>query len=213
MTQTRISLDDRLFLPPGTAAILWDLDGTLVDSFQFDLDVCARILSAHAGLSIDVSERLLREGFALSGADFWRFLFKSLDLEAPAQALEAVHADWLDQRLEQAFPVNEGVREALADLIDSDPEMTVVGRAADAEEAIRIAGEVKPDVVLVDVKMPAGGGPLFETTTIPVYIRRIAFEMNDIGHAAGVAMVMLVMVAFLTNIYFWVYRRAERRLA
>jgi multiple sugar transport system permease protein len=62
------------------------------------------------------------------------------------------------------------------------------------------------------VYLPAGGGPLFETTTIPVYIRRIAFEMNDIGHAAGVAMVMLVMVAFLTNIYFWVYRRAERRL-
>src|ERR671918_23740 len=63
------------------------------------------------------------------------------------------------------------------------------------------------------VYLPAGGGPLFETTTIPVYIRRIAFEMNDIGHAAGVAMVMLVMVAFLTNIYFWVYRRAERRLS
>jgi multiple sugar transport system permease protein len=63
------------------------------------------------------------------------------------------------------------------------------------------------------VYLPAGGGPLFETTTIPVYIRRIAFEFNDIGHAAGVAMVMLVMVALLTNIYFWIYRRAERRLA
>jgi multiple sugar transport system permease protein len=62
------------------------------------------------------------------------------------------------------------------------------------------------------VYLPVGGGPLFETTTIPVYIRRIAFEFNDIGHAAGVAMVMLVMVAFLTNFYFWVYRRAERRL-
>jgi multiple sugar transport system permease protein len=63
------------------------------------------------------------------------------------------------------------------------------------------------------VYLPAGGGPLFETTTIPVYIRRIAFEFNDIGHAAGVAMVMLVMVAVLTNVYFWVYRRAEARLA
>jgi multiple sugar transport system permease protein len=62
------------------------------------------------------------------------------------------------------------------------------------------------------VYLPAGGGPLFETTTIPVYIRRIAFEFNDIGHAAGVAMVMLVMVATLTNFYFWVYRRAEARL-
>ena len=62
------------------------------------------------------------------------------------------------------------------------------------------------------VYLPAGGGPLFETTTIPVYIRRIAFEFGDIGHAAAVAVVMLVLVALLTNFYFWVYRRAERRL-
>jgi HAD superfamily hydrolase (TIGR01509 family) len=112
--QPRISLDDRLFLPPGTAAILWDLDGTLVDSFQFDLTVCARILSEHAGRSIHIPDRLLREGFAMSGIDFWGFLFKSLDVHAPPQALEAAHADWLAQRLQQAFPINEGVREVLA---------------------------------------------------------------------------------------------------
>jgi multiple sugar transport system permease protein len=62
------------------------------------------------------------------------------------------------------------------------------------------------------VYLPAGGGPLSSTTTIPVYIRRVAFEFGDIGHAAAVAMVMLVMVAVLTNFYFWVYRRAERHL-
>lgn len=62
------------------------------------------------------------------------------------------------------------------------------------------------------VYLPAGGGPLFETTTIPVYIRRVAFEFGDIGHASAVAMVMLVLVALLTNFYFWVYRRAEGRL-
>jgi HAD superfamily hydrolase (TIGR01509 family) len=109
----RISLDDRLFLPPDTRAILWDLDGTLVDSFQFDLAVSARILSAHAGRPIHIPEALLREGFALSGSDFWAFLFKSLDVHAPPQVLEAAHADWLAQRVEQAFPVNEGVRDVL----------------------------------------------------------------------------------------------------
>lgn len=62
------------------------------------------------------------------------------------------------------------------------------------------------------VYLPAGGGPLSATTTIPVYIRRIAFEYGDIGHAAAVAMSMLVIVALLTNVYFWVYRRAERHL-
>jgi multiple sugar transport system permease protein len=63
------------------------------------------------------------------------------------------------------------------------------------------------------VFLPAGGGPLSETTTIPVLIRRIAWEQNNIGYAAAVAMAMLILVAVLTNFYFWVYRRAEKRLA
>ena len=62
------------------------------------------------------------------------------------------------------------------------------------------------------VYLPAGGGPLGYTTTVPVYIRSVAFEVGDIGHAAAVAMVMLAMVGVLTNVYFWVYRRAERHL-
>jgi ABC-type sugar transport system permease subunit len=62
------------------------------------------------------------------------------------------------------------------------------------------------------VYLPAGGGPLSATTTIPVYIRSIAFDYGDIGHASAIAMAMLVMVALLTNFYFWVYRRAEQRL-
>ncbi len=51
------------------------------------------------------------------------------------------------------------VRGALADLVSSDPEMDVVGTAADADEAIEIAERELPDVALVDVKMPGGGGP------------------------------------------------------
>jgi signal transduction histidine kinase len=51
------------------------------------------------------------------------------------------------------------VREAMVDLISSDASMDVVGSAKDADEAIEIAKEQKPDVALLDVKMPGGGGP------------------------------------------------------
>lgn len=50
------------------------------------------------------------------------------------------------------------VRDALGDLIASDPDMDLVGAAKDAAEAIEIALRERPDVALVDVKMPEGGG-------------------------------------------------------
>jgi signal transduction histidine kinase len=50
------------------------------------------------------------------------------------------------------------VRDALGDLIDADPDMDLVGAAKDATEAIEVALRERPDVALVDVKMPGGGG-------------------------------------------------------
>jgi signal transduction histidine kinase len=46
----------------------------------------------------------------------------------------------------------------LVDLVLSDPALEVVGAASDADEAIALAGQHNPDVVLVDVRMPGGGG-------------------------------------------------------
>ena len=51
------------------------------------------------------------------------------------------------------------LRGALADLIASEDTMRLVGSAGDAEEAIALAEAIRPDVAIVDVKMPAGGGP------------------------------------------------------
>ena len=51
------------------------------------------------------------------------------------------------------------LREALCDLLSSSEDIEVVGDAADADEAVALALRERPDVVLVDVKMPGGGGP------------------------------------------------------
>ncbi len=50
------------------------------------------------------------------------------------------------------------VRAALADLVASDASLELVGAAADADEALALARARRPDVALVDVKMPGGGG-------------------------------------------------------
>jgi len=49
------------------------------------------------------------------------------------------------------------LRRAICDLVANDPDMTIVGAAADAGEAIELARATAPDVALLDVKMPGGG--------------------------------------------------------
>jgi EAL domain-containing protein (putative c-di-GMP-specific phosphodiesterase class I)/ActR/RegA family two-component response regulator len=51
------------------------------------------------------------------------------------------------------------LRVALADLLASADRVVLIGAASDADEAIQIAVDERPDIALVDVKMPAGGGP------------------------------------------------------
>jgi EAL domain-containing protein (putative c-di-GMP-specific phosphodiesterase class I)/CheY-like chemotaxis protein len=51
------------------------------------------------------------------------------------------------------------VRGALAELIGAEDGLNVVATAADADEAAQLASSTTPDVALVDVKMPNGGGP------------------------------------------------------
>jgi EAL domain-containing protein (putative c-di-GMP-specific phosphodiesterase class I)/ActR/RegA family two-component response regulator len=50
------------------------------------------------------------------------------------------------------------LRNVLSALIDAEPTLRLVGAASDADEAIELAREVQPDVAIVDVRMPAGGG-------------------------------------------------------
>ena len=46
------------------------------------------------------------------------------------------------------------VRAGFRALLDSEPDIEVVGEAVDGLEAIQLAGEQVPDVVLMDVRMP-----------------------------------------------------------
>jgi DNA-binding NarL/FixJ family response regulator len=50
------------------------------------------------------------------------------------------------------------VREGLRVLLDKQPGMMVVGEAANGKEALAKAGELKPDVVVMDLSMPELNG-------------------------------------------------------
>ncbi|MFJ8945771.1 response regulator [Streptomyces sp. NPDC102395] len=50
------------------------------------------------------------------------------------------------------------LRSAFRVLVDSEPDMEVVGEAADGAEAVRLAKEREADVVLMDIRMPGTDG-------------------------------------------------------
>ncbi|MEV6970898.1 response regulator transcription factor [Hamadaea sp. NPDC051192] len=50
------------------------------------------------------------------------------------------------------------VRAGLRMLCESDPEMEVVGEAADGGPAIRMAQQLRPDVIVMDLRMPGVDG-------------------------------------------------------
>jgi DNA-binding NarL/FixJ family response regulator len=46
------------------------------------------------------------------------------------------------------------VRAGLRRILEVEPDIDIVGEAADGNEAVTVAGEMQPDVILMDVRMP-----------------------------------------------------------
>jgi len=79
------------------------------------------------------------------------------------------------------------VREALCEVLKKVPDIEVVGEAGDAREALKLAGDLKPDVVVLDIRLPDVNGI------------EVAARLRDAGcHAKLVALSAFADKRFVT---------------
>jgi DNA-binding NarL/FixJ family response regulator len=78
-------------------------------------------------------------------------------------------------------------RDGLRRLLESEARFDVVAEAGDGAEAIRVAGTVRPDVLLLDVAMPTLGGlealPSLTETCSHVILLTAGLEPDDVLRA------------------------------
>ena len=84
------------------------------------------------------------------------------------------------------------IREALCEVLDAEPDIAVLGTAGDADEAIELAERYEPSVVVMDLRMPGGGGVRAA--------REIRLRLPDTGILAFSAHGDSVMVAEVRRI-------------
>ncbi len=116
-------------------------------------------------------------------------------------------------------------RDGLRRLLESEPDLRVVGEAADGAEAVKLAQQLKPDILLLDLAMPnvAGMDALHELTAAKTPVRTIlltaSIERRQIVEALqlgarGVVLkesateVLLKSISAVMNGGYWVGRQS-----
>lgn len=94
-------------------AALWDMDGVIIDSLQFDLDNCSMLLSKYCDKEIELPVKLIRDNFALAHREFWEILATSVGEPLGEDVFTSLMEEYEAMREGYRYPILERVQETL----------------------------------------------------------------------------------------------------
>ncbi len=136
----------RILIPENTQAILWDMDGVLIDSLGLDLTVCNQLLAEYFGDHVKLSHEFISSIFAYHPPEFWNLILQHVAEQydiADALNLHSTILPIYDKaRCESVFEVNLGIIEILKDAKSKSLKMAVVSNnlTADVRQILQHAG-------------------------------------------------------------------------
>ncbi|WP_291965887.1 response regulator transcription factor [Maribacter sp.] len=73
------------------------------------------------------------------------------------------------------------VRDGIRSLLESESDLQVIGEASNGKEAIDLVGEVNPDILIIDIRMPVMNGidAVAELTQSKSSVKTIILSMHD----------------------------------
>ena|SRR5438477_10061241 len=82
---------------------------------------------------------------------------------------------------------HEIVRQGIRRVLEAKPEWEICGEASNGQQAVRMAQELMPDVIIMDVTMPVMSGleAADEISRLPIASRVLFFTMHDSSSMAG----------------------------
>ncbi len=132
-----LNIANRLFIPTSTQALLWDMDGVLIDSLRLDLTVCNQLLHQYVGDQVTVSNEFIRSIFAYDAELFWKkilvFVEETYAIANADQWLEPLLTHFNHARQTSVFPLNPGIQDILIAVRSTSLKMAVVSNNSTAE--------------------------------------------------------------------------------
>jgi HAD superfamily hydrolase (TIGR01509 family) len=189
---------EHLWIPADTQAILWDMDGVLIDSLSLDLVVCNQFLAQHFDNHVTLSKEFIRSLFAYDPVKFWElilaFVEETYNIPNAIKVLDTVVKDFNQARHDCVFELNPGIEDILKAAHAESLKMAVVSNnlTEDVRETLNRSGilDYFESVVGNDIqqiaKKPAPDTYLLAASLLDVNPEKcVVVEDSLIGAEAG----------------------------